>query len=169
VSNDDRSELYAKLMRRWVWKIPLIIALVWFAVWWQEKQEAERGASNAPAKFSAQSAVRFAGHWRADIAYRSGAKHSEGFFFQVEGERIFGTASLMGAKRGIEEVQLVGDALLFKLRYEEAADGTTRTRWFGYEARRAGDEINLKVFEDPGGMPLEARLTQVKTTDGERR
>ncbi len=161
----DRAELHKKLMRRWVWKIPLIVGLVWFAVWWQEKQEAQRTASNEAARVSAQNAAVFAGHWRGEIIYPWGAKYGEEFFFQPEGATVFGTASYRGAKREIEDVQLAGATLKFKLRYEEPADGSTRMAWRGYEARRMGDEVHLKVFDDRGNALVEARLTSVKAAE----
>jgi hypothetical protein len=153
-------------MRRWIWKIPLIVALVWFAVWWQAKQEAERAGVNAPAKVSPQSGALFAGHWRGEIAYPSGAKHSEEFFFQLEGGNIYGMATYGGSKRGIEDAQLVGDTLKFKLRYEDKSDRTVQTGWTTYEARRIGDEVQLQIFDSRSNLPVEGRLTRTKDADG---
>ena len=38
---NPRLELRKKLMRRLIWKAPLILGLVSFAVWWQVRQDAE--------------------------------------------------------------------------------------------------------------------------------
>lgn len=164
---DDSSELHRKLMRRWIWKIPLIIALVWFAVWWQEKRDAERAVSDAPVKVSAQNAAPFAGQWRGEIVYPSGAKHNEEFFFQLDGGKIYGMASYLGRKRAIEDAQIVGDALKFRLPYEDAVADAVQSSLSRYEARRRGEEIHLQIIEGQSDVPVKAHLMKVNPPVGQ--
>jgi cytoskeletal protein RodZ len=96
---DSRAELRRKLLRRLVWKVPLIVLLMSLAVWWQMRRENEAqlptgkqtGASPAPA---------FTGSWKGDVTYPWQVSYTEQFLFQPEGDKLFGTASFLGVKRG---------------------------------------------------------------------
>ncbi len=43
------------------------------------------------------------------------------FLFQPEGAKLFGTASFLGAKRGIEEGKIEGESISFIVRFQEIA------------------------------------------------
>ena len=156
--SNEQIELRKKLMRRLIWKAPLIIGLMSFAVWWQSRKEIEP-QREMPA-VSAISAAALAGNWHAQISYPSGAKYDEQFFFQPEGAKLFGTASFLGVKHGIEDGEIVGETLMFKVRFEEASDSATQLRWNRYEGMIVGAEIRMKVFDDKGNVPVEFSLTQ---------
>ncbi|HWP22654.1 MAG TPA: hypothetical protein VNM15_00530, partial [Candidatus Binatia bacterium] len=113
-----------KLWRRLMWKAPLIIALVSFAVWWEWRKERE--LNPAPEQQApSPKAAEIAGRWSAEVAYSRGEKFAEEFFFQPEGARLFGTASFLGVKRGIEEGRIDGEKIAFFIRFQESGGGVT--------------------------------------------
>ena len=144
-----RAEVRKKLLRRMVWKIPIILLLVSFAVWWEwRKQPAIDTTSSA---FSAA----FVGSWTGDVTYGWGAKYTESFFFQPEGSKLFGTASFLGAKRGIEEGKIERESISFYLRYEEASGGVSRERKNYYWGKLNGEEIVMRMQDDRGSPAVE--------------
>ncbi|HWH79035.1 MAG TPA: hypothetical protein VNT76_16750, partial [Candidatus Binatus sp.] len=159
-ANEKKLAVRKRLFRRLLWKAPIILLLISFAVWWQwhKEQEQSRGSQNSVVV--SRNTAAFAGDWSAEISYPWGVKMNEQFFFQPEGDKIFGTASFLGVKRGIEEGQFVGETMFFKVRYEEVADSTTRLRWNRYEGQLVSKEIHLKLFDDKGSPPVEVTLIQ---------
>jgi hypothetical protein len=149
-----------RLFKRLLWKAPIILFLVSFAVWWQWRKEQEQPATNQNPVVDPKISGAFAGNWSAEINYPWGVKATEQFFFQPEGAKLFGTASFLGVKRGIEEGEIVGDTMLFKVRFEEMAGGTTRLRWNRYEGKLQGKEIRLRIIDDKGSPPVEVTLSQ---------
>ncbi len=153
-------------MRRLIWKLPLIVALVSFAVWWQLKHNTLPAPDReSPAANSKVSAV-LAGSWTADVTYNSGARHREQFFFQAEGHRLYGTASFQGTKRGIEDGKIAGSVISFSVGFEEIANGATQARVNRYEGTLLGDEIHVKLFDDAGNPPVEFRLVKNNGASG---
>jgi len=163
-SDNWKAELRQRLRRRLVWKIPLIILLVSFAIWWQWRNNADPPLSTAEQAVAAKIAGALSGTWRGDVTYPWGDKYSERFLFNAEGAKLFGTATFLASKRAIEDGQIVGATILFKVRYEEVSGGDSRTRLNSYEGQLSGDEIHLRVFDDKGGPPVEFRLT--RSADG---
>ncbi|MGE5218868.1 MAG: toll/interleukin-1 receptor domain-containing protein [Chloroflexota bacterium] len=153
--DDARVDLHKRLLRRLAWKLPVILLLVSFAVWWQwRKEQAARIASESRAK----AAAVFTGVWAGDVMYSWGARFHEQFFFQPEGDQLIGSASFLGAKRGIEEGKVDGDNISFVVRFQEVSDGVTREHKNYYWGKRNGDEILLRMQDDRGNPPLEWRL-----------
>jgi hypothetical protein len=162
VSGGDswKRELRRRLLRRLAWKAPLIVVLVFFAIWWQWKKESEQPLRTEAQSAAAKSAAAFAGIWSGAITYPWGAKYTEQFFFQPEGDRIFGTAMFLGSKRGIEDGVVVGETVSFRVRFEELMDGVSKVRWNRYEGKIVGSEVLLKVYDDKGNPPVEFKLAK---------
>lgn len=157
---DWKTELRQRLRRRLVWKIPLIILLVGFAVWWQWRQSLVTDPRSVPAASANAMAAKLAGRWFGEATYGSGARHREEFFFTPEGNLLFGTASFMGIKRGIEEGHMVGATILFKVSVEETSGGTNRIMTHLYEGGLNGEQLVLKFFERAGGAPVTFSLSR---------
>jgi hypothetical protein len=151
-SADPRAELRQRLLRRLRWKLPTIFLLVSFAVWWQWRQEqAVRLKSEALTK----AASAYTGAWAGDVTYSWGARYQEEFFFQPEGNELFGTASFLAAKRGIEDGKVEGDRISFVVRFQEVSDGATRDHKNYYWGKLDGRQILLRMQDDRGSPPLE--------------
>jgi hypothetical protein len=163
-SNEWKVEMRQRLRRRLVWKLPLIAALVSFAIWWQWRINSEVIVPAQPAGIAAKTAAAIAGTWSGEVAYPWGAKYTEQFFFQPEGDSLFGTAMFLQSKRGIENGKIIGDTISFQVRFEETSDGTTRTRWNRYEGKLVGEEIRLRILDDKGNPPVEVALTKAQVT-----
>jgi len=148
-ADDPKTALRTKLLRRLIWKVPLIIFLVSIAVWWEWRKEPQ----NSPHIEAASAA--FTGWWSGEITYGWGAKHTEWFFFQPEGNRLFGTAGFLGTKRGIEEGKIEGDSIFFFIRYEEVSGGDKRERKNYYSGKLNGKEILMRMQDDRGNPPVQ--------------
>ena len=159
-SDDWKAEMRQRLRRRLRWKIPLIVLLVGFAVWWQWRQQAATRPPSDVAIANNSVAAKLAGRWRGEVTYPWGAKYREEFFFTPEGNRLFGTASFIGIKRGVEEGRITGDTITFKVRFEETSSSGTRTGTNRYEGRLSGDLIRLKCFDEAGSAPVEIDLSR---------
>ena len=152
-----RAELRRRLLRRLWWKLPIIFLLVCFALWWQWRQEsAERRRTEAVT----QSARALTGAWAGEVTYSWGDRYREEFFFQPEGDRLFGTASFLARKHGLEDGKIEGDRISFVVRFQEAAAAVTRERKNYYWGRLDGNEIHLRLQDDRGSPPLEWMLTK---------
>ena len=123
-----KAEVRQRLRRRLVWKIPLIVLLVGFAVWWQWRQQAANTPAPTVTRNSDSFAAKLTGRWRGEVIYPWNAKYQEEFFFTPEGQTLFGTASFIGIKRGIEEGRIIGGTITFKVRFEETAGDGTQVR-----------------------------------------
>ncbi len=154
-SDDPKIELRKKLLRRLIWKAPLIFLLVSFAAWWQTRNE--RGTE--PEMASAKAAL-FKGTWQGEVTYSWGDKYKEQFFFEPEGNKLYGTASFLGAKRGIEDGRIDGDTISFSVVFEEIYGSTTRTDRNRYQGKLEDDKLRLKIMDDEGGVPVETVLTR---------
>jgi len=143
------AEVRKKLLRRMIWKVPIIILLVAFAVWWEwrkEKGEETRIEAASPA---------IAGSWSGDVTYGWEAKYTEPFFFQPEGNKLFGTASFLGVKRGIEEGKVDGETVSFYVRYEEVSGGESRECKNYYWGKLNGKDILIRMQDDRGNPAVE--------------
>ena len=98
--------LRRKLWRRLLWKVPLIVLLVTFAVWWESRKQKRDGATDA-------GAAAFTGAWSGEVSYGDGARFNEHFFFQPENGKLFGSAAFRGLERGIEEGSVDGNRIAF--------------------------------------------------------
>jgi hypothetical protein len=150
--SDPRAALRKKLLRRLWWKVPVIFLLVAFAVWWQWRQEREE---ELKAQRPSPAASAIAGNWSGEVKYDWGDKYNELFLFQPEGAKLFGTASFLGAKRGIEDGKIEGESISFIVRFQEIAGDTTRERKNYYWGKLAGNEILMRIQDDRGSSPVE--------------
>ena len=153
-------------MRRLIWKAPLIIALVSFAAWWQLKHNTERGPVKESTAVNSQLSSRLAGSWDAQVPYGSAERRREQFFFQPEGDRLFGTASFLGTKRGIEDGRIAGSTISFYVTFDELVNGATRQRRHRYEGSLVGAAVQLKLFDDEGNPPVEFTLAKSPSPGG---
>jgi len=149
---DPKAELRRRLLRRLRWKLPIIFLLVSFAVWWQWRQER---AVQLKSEALTKAASAFTGAWAGDVTYSWGARYREEFFFQPEGNGLFGTASFLAAKRGIEDGKVEGDRIAFVVRFQEVSDGATRDRKNYYWGKLDGGQILLRMQDDRGSPPVE--------------
>ncbi|HEY7554588.1 MAG TPA: toll/interleukin-1 receptor domain-containing protein [Candidatus Binatia bacterium] len=149
----------ARLWKRLLWKVPLILLLVSFAVWWQWRQEqtGQPAPGSAPAEIS-RMATAIGGVWEGEVTYSWGAKYKERFFFQPEGDKLFGTATFLGAKRGIEEGRIGGDQISFSVRFEEMLGGVTREVRNYYTARIIENGVSLRIQDSRGTPSMEFKI-----------
>jgi hypothetical protein len=150
-----------RLLKRLLWKVPAILLLVTFAVWWQWHQEQtdQSTPSSTPAEIK-RMAKAVAGVWGGEVTYSWGAKHKERFFFEPEGDKIFGTASFLGSKRGIEDGRIEGDRILFRISYEEMLGSVNRAVKNYYIVRVAGSGLSVRMQDSRGTPSLEFKLTR---------
>jgi len=157
-ADDPRAALRKRLLRRLIWKVPLILALVSFAIWWQwranQEQEIGAGASGATAK----TAATITGSWSSEVPYGWGDKYTEVFLFQPEGSKLFGTASFLGAKRGIEEGKIEGETISFFVRFQESSGDVTREHKNYYWGKLSASEIVMRIQDDRGSPPVDFML-----------
>lgn len=151
----EKVELRKKLFRRLIWKVPIILLLVSFAVWWEWRKQpsADSTSSAAPG---------ITGSWSGEVRYPWDAKYKEPFFFQSEGSKLFGTASFLGLKRGIEEGKADGENISFYVRFEEISGGEQRQRKNYYWGKLAGEKIIIRMQDDRGNPPVEWVLTRAE-------
>jgi hypothetical protein len=149
---DPRAALRKKLLRRLWWKVPVIFLLVAFAIWWQWRQEREE---ELKAQRPSPAAGAIAGTWSGEVKYDWGDKYNELFLFQPEGAKLFGTASFLGAKRGIEDGKIEGESISFIVRFQEIAGDTTRDHKNYYWGKLNGKEILVRIQDDRGSPPVD--------------
>ena len=153
-------------MRRLIWKVPLIIALVSFAVWWQLKHNTVPGPDGESPVANSQLSGMFAGSWTGEITYGSGERRREQFFFQPEADKLYGTVSFLGIKRGIEDGKIAGAQLSFVVRVDEVVDQVVRERELRYEIKLEGKELHVTLFDDRGNPPVQFRLAKTEESSG---
>ena len=161
VNGDPKTELRKKLLGRLVWKVPLIIALVSFAVWWQWRKENEQ---KAIPEVSARAGAILTGSWSGEVTYGWGEKFKEEFFFQPENGKLFGSASFLAAKRGIDEGKIEGDNISFFVRFQEVSGGATSDHKNYYWGKFAADKIQMRLQDDRGNPPVEFVLSRSEST-----
>ena len=101
-----------------------------------------QGGKAAPG-VNSLTAAAVSGVWQGEVTYSWGPTHTERFLFQVEGDKLFGTASFLGFKRGIEDGRIDGDKISFNVRFHEALEGmsTERTNRYAGGAFRRRDSF----------------------------
>lgn len=152
--DESRTEFRKKRLRRLIWKVPLIILLVSFAVWWERRKE----QGNEPRMQAASAA--FTGSWAGDVTYNWGPKYNEPFFFQPEGNKLFGTVGFLGVKRGIEEGKIEGETISFRIRFDEVSGCESRERKTYYFGKLNGNQIHMRLQDDRGNPAVEWVLTR---------
>ena len=153
LGSDARAEMRWRLLRRLWWKLPVILLLVSFAIWWQWRQESRE---RERVESLTQAHGGFTGAWTGEVSYSRGGHFTEEFFFQPEGGKLFGTASFMGRKEGIEEGRIIeGEQIAFVVRYRDVSGDVARERKNYYWGRLEGETIRLRLQDDRGSAPLE--------------
>jgi hypothetical protein len=96
---------------------------------------------------------RIDGDWDATARYSWGVTTAERFRFSVDQGTVSGTASFLGAPRGILDGRLDGSQLTFQTRIL----GGPESRPFsnGYRGRVEGDAIRFVLQDDRGSPPVE--------------
>ena len=95
--------------------------------------------------------VRAGGEWAATVRYDWGAEHAETFRFTIDGNTVLGTASFLGAPRGIEDGRVEGRHLHFVTRTRSEMDGESRELVHRYRATGGGNELSV-VLQTTGGF-----------------
>lgn len=152
-------------MRRLIWKAPLIIALVTFAAWWQSQQEAKKNSPGTSLVVSAEIIQRLTGSWQAEVNYPGRGKFTEQFLFQPEAGTLYGTASYLALKHGIEEGRVDGENFSFFIRYVEVVDNDNREHKNYYWGTFADGQIRMRVQDDRGAQPVEFSLTKIAANE----
>jgi len=151
IISNERAALRRKLLRRLWWKAPIIFLLVAFAVWWQGRQERnEQAKTESPPA----AAAAIAGSWSGEVSYSWGDRYNEQFLFQPEGAKLFGTASFLGAKRGIEEGKVDGANISFFIRFQQMSGGTTTEHKNYYWGKLEENKISVRMQDDRGNPPM---------------
>src|SRR5262245_21265407 len=142
--------------RRKIWAGPVALLLVVAALWWQwaQTQKQSQVGKAAPA-VNSPTAAAVTGVWQGEVTYNWGPNYTERFLFQVEGDKLFGTASFLAFKRGIEDGRLDGDKISFNVRFHEAVEGMSTERTNHYVGRVSGNQIHFKMQDDRGSRPVE--------------
>jgi hypothetical protein len=136
--------------RRKLWVAPIVLLMVMTALWWQWHQREKVAAA-------------FSGMWQGEVTYSWGATHTEQFLFEAEGEKLFGTASFLAFKRGIENGQIDGERISFNVRYQEALGAATMGRMNRYSGTLSGNQIHFRMQDDKGGPPVEFVARKVES------
>ena len=93
------------------------------------------------------------GSWQSEVAYAWGPRATERFHFILDGETVNGTASFLGAPRGIQDGRLKDGRLTFRTRVD-AGPGSPQF-WNAYRGRVDGDVIHFLLQDDRGSPPLQ--------------
>jgi hypothetical protein len=142
--------------RRKIWTGPVALLLVVAALWWQWAQTRKQlpAGNGAPGLHSPASAA-ISGLWYGDVAYSGRPTHTRRFLFQAEGDKLFGTASFLAVKRGIEDGRIEGDRIFFTVRFNEALEEMSTERTHRYTGVLASGEIHFTMHDDKGSLPIE--------------
>jgi hypothetical protein len=155
VRHHPTAERRRRLLRRLVWKVPLILLLVSFAIWWEWRNESDLDPNSGSSGGAA-----FTGRWSGEVTYSWGEEFTEEFFFQPENGKLFGSASFLAARRGIEEGKFEGENISFSVRFQEASGGTTTEHKNTYWGKLTGEKIQMRLQDDRGNPPVEFVLSK---------
>jgi hypothetical protein len=96
--------------------------------------------------------ARFAGTWRARVAYPWGIAHDETFRLSVQAGRVSGSAGFVGLERTIVQGSATGDRIEFVTKSEEKASGEpVRALTHRYRGTLETDGTLRLVLETEGG------------------
>lgn len=102
-----------------------------------------------PSKGAASPAANVAGQWMATVTYDwPGAVNAERFHFNVEDGEVSGTASFLGADRGIFDGKMQGDRVSFTTKSISEMDGKTSQDKHQYKGTITGDTIRFSMLTD---------------------
>jgi hypothetical protein len=139
--------------RRKIWG-GVALLLVMAALYWQWNQShKQRGMGNALS--GVNSAAAISGVWQGEVAYSGGSTYTERFLFQAEGDKLFGTASFLTFKRGIEDGRIDGDKISFTVRFQTVSEDMTTEHKNRYVGSVSGNQIHFRMQDDRGNPPVE--------------
>jgi hypothetical protein len=75
--------------------------------------------------------------------------------FEAEGDKLFGTVTFLGFRRGIEDGRIEGDKISFNVRVNEALEGMTTQRTNHYTGVLSGGQIHFRMQDDKEGLPID--------------
>jgi len=130
------------------WGGPVAILIVMLFLAWQWSAGQKKGTVDPATE-------TLAGAWEANVTYGWGDSYNEQFRFKPEDSRLFGTASFLGAARGIEDGKIEGDVLLFSVRFQENSGSATTDHKNIYRGKLTGNEIRFTMQDDKGTPPVE--------------
>ena len=85
--------------------------------------------------------------------------------FQAEGDKLFGTASFLAFKRGIEDGRIEGDKISFTVRFQTVSEGMTSEHKNRYLGTVSGNQIHFRMQDDRGNPPIEFVVKKAIATD----
>jgi hypothetical protein len=111
-----------------------------------------------PASTPVPAQAEIAGTWEGDVTYEWGDKHRETFRFSRIAGAWTGTASFLGAPRGILSIEVTGNTVAFTTRSQEVSGGATHDLLHRYRGEITGDAMRLVMQIEGGsssGVPSE--------------
>jgi hypothetical protein len=153
----EQQELWHRRKKALLWKAPLTFSLITFASWWQWRKD---GSVPEP-PVDAKAVAILTGGWSSPVTYGWGDKYTEKFFFQPEGNRLYGTATFLGYKRGIDDGKIAGDEISFSVHFQEESSSGSREHKNYYGGKIVGNEIRFRMQDDRGSVPLDFTATKI--------
>jgi hypothetical protein len=134
-----------------IWSGPVALLLVVAALWWQWAETQKHSqVGKAARKVNSLTAAAVSGVWQGRGHLQLGTTYMERFLFQVEGDKLFGTASFLAFKRGIEDGRIDGDKISFDVRFYETAEGMSTGRTNRYVGSVSRNQIHFRMQDDKG-------------------
>jgi hypothetical protein len=103
-------------------------------------------------------AARLSGEWIAEVQYAWGARVTERFRFEVDGEELFGSGTFLTGQHPMEDAELLPDGARFVLHSEAVQGDETRRIAHRYRVRVDNDELRVRV-QSTGGFTDTPPLT----------
>lgn len=100
------------------------------------------------------------GAWRASVTYPWGATHAERFALQVDGSRLSGTATYLGAPRGIQDGVVTGTELQFTVRVQEISGSGTRDYTVRYRMTPVAGGLHVVLDDSRGTETVQFAATR---------
>jgi hypothetical protein len=91
---------------------------------------------------------------QGQVSYGGGPTYTGRFWFQAEGDKLFGTGSFQAFKRGIEDGRIDGDRISFSVTFQSTENEMTTERKNHYTGTIAGNEIRFIMQHDRGNPPV---------------
>ncbi|MGH7846835.1 MAG: toll/interleukin-1 receptor domain-containing protein, partial [Candidatus Binatia bacterium] len=99
--------------------------------------------------------ARLEGVWEAQVNYSWGGSFKETFAFKVNGEKLLGTASFLGAKHGIQDGKIEGERISFVVPFRSMSGSDITEHKAQYTGMISGNEVHLVMQDDRGYPPIE--------------
>jgi hypothetical protein len=99
--------------------------------------------------------AKLEGVWEAQVNYSWGESFKENFALKTNGDRLIGTASFLGANRGIVEGKIEGAKISFVVPFQSMSGSDITEHKVQYMGTVAGSEIHFVIHDDRGYPPIE--------------